>query len=98
MDWWMNGLESLARGIDGKCEQVAQPDAGQAQDEREHGIGGRSEPFAFLRQIQCLQTEGRKGRVASANPQHEKLPKAGGGKPAAIQPGQRREQSTTAAP
>src|ERR1041385_4982381 len=67
---------SVAFGwIDAERRQMTEPDGDQTERQGRGGVGTGLEPFAFLRQGQVLEAEGRKSSVAAAHTRHEELAK-----------------------
>ena len=59
--------------IHGRAGEVAEPDADEAKEKRQRNIGERGRPFVVQRQIERLQAERRKRRVATEDADHHEL-------------------------
>ena len=75
-------------GVEVGGEEMSEPDGGQANRERQHGIGTGSEPFTILHEREGLQAEGGKCSIAPTDADHEKDAGTGRHQPPAVRSGE----------
>src|SRR5664279_490233 len=88
-------MDSLGISMSGSLQlvevggrQVAEPDGDQAGDERTDRVAAGLQPLAVTGEVERLQAERGKRRVAAADAGHEKLPRVAPGENPAVRAGQ----------
>src|ERR1035437_1926357 len=84
---------AFQRMVEKRGQNVPEPHRDETDDDRADHVAARAQPVAVTYEVQGLQTERGKRRVAAANAKHEKAPRLAAGEPTAIGAGKCRQKA-----